>query len=644
VIKLTSEKETKQIDLNGEILNEKEEEDSFQSPGGYVGRTERYVGRTEKSEESPIHISKLTIKNFKSISEISVELPRIGIFTGPNNCGKSTILQAITLGFECLARNRDHTTRKIKKKGGSAVHELSSVPVNHPRNLWYNNRWQVPRAKRMPIEIRIEFTNGRYFTSHINLYYGALNLNVEEYSEDLKDPDKLSRLINSAPLIIPGIPGLLRHERPLHSTVMSEALQSGMSSQVLRNVLYRLKSNNPDMFEVIERAMDHHFGMELKAIKFDEKLDLEIKVPYTEKGNDFEIISAGSGLHQILQLLALLTWSKSSIVLLDEPDSHLHTSLQKKLFMFLDELSHEFDLQLLIATHSRDFLASAPIDSIIPVDITERRLKPMQSMEHLLTEFKRQGELSNLDIACLYNSKSCLFVEGASDSDILITLAEKLGSDIFFGKKQAVIFPFKGKDKMRGLPDLVEIFQSMIGTRIKWFVLRDRDALAPEVIDGLRSKLKNWKIENCHIWNRYEIENYLLDSRSITRIINSNGKSVEENDIEKLILKCCKKVLDETEPAIITENQNGYKEFVESKEFQEKGSALAVNYKRKARDSNENLISIVSGDKVLSKMFAKIQTDYGVNIRTIDIARAIQKEEMHEEVIEFFKNLSSALR
>lgn len=117
MIKLTSKKETKQIDLNGEILNEKEEEDSFQSPGGYVGRTEKYVGRTEKSEESTIHISKRTIKNFKSISEISVELPRIGIFTGPNNCGKSTILQAITLGFECLARNRDHTTRKIKRKG-----------------------------------------------------------------------------------------------------------------------------------------------------------------------------------------------------------------------------------------------------------------------------------------------------------------------------------------------------------------------------------------------------------------------------------------------------------------------------------------------------------------------------------------------
>jgi predicted ATPase len=625
----------KQIDLNGKILDEKEEEDSFQIPGGYVGRT-------EKSEGTPFHISKLTIKNFKSISEISVELPRVGILTGPNNCGKSTILQAITLGFECLARNRDFTTGKIKK-GGSSVQELSSVPVNHPRSLWYNNKWQLPRVKQIPIEIGIKFTNGTYFTSYVNFYYGFLNLNVKEYSANFKCSDELARLINSTPLIIPGIPGLLRHETPLLPAVMSEALHSGKSSQVLRNVLYSLKSN-PAMFKVIERAMNHHFGLNLREIEYDEKFGLEIKVPYAEKDNEFEIISAGSGLHQILQLVALLTWSKSSIILLDEPDSHLHTSLQKKLFMFLDDLSREFDLQLLIATHSRDFLASAPIDSIIPVDITERCLKPMQSMEHLLTEFKRQGELSNLDIACLYNSKSCLFVEGASDSDILITLAERAGSDVFSGKKQAIIFPYKGKDKMWSLPTLVDIFQDMVGTRIKWFVLRDRDALAPEIIGSLFFKLKNSKIRNYHIWNRYEIENYLLDYRPITRIMNSDTKRVDEEDVEKLILKCCEEVLDETEHTIITENQNGYKQLIEPKEFQEKGSGLAINYTRKARSSNECLISIVSGKRVLSKLFTKIQTDYGVNIRIIQIAREIQKEEIHGEVIGFFKDLSNALR
>lgn len=637
MITLASKKETKQRDLSGEILNEKEEEDAFQVPGGG-----EHFGRIEKSEGAPFQISKLTIENFKSISEISVELPRIGILTGPNNCGKSTILQAITAGFECLVRNRDPSTGKIKEKG-SAVQDLSSVPVNHPRSLWYNNKWQQPSVKHIQIKINIKFTHGTYFTSYVNSYYGAININVKEYSEDLKNPYNLARLINSSPILIPGIPGLLRHETPVYSTVMSATLQSGQTSQVLRNVLHSLRESKPRRFDVIKKAMDHHFGIELKEIEFDKKLDTEIRVPYAERENEFEIISAGSGLHQILQLVTLLTWSESSIILLDEPDAHLHTSLQKKLFMFLDDLSRKLDLQLLIATHSRDFLAAAPLDSIIPVDITERRLKPMESMEHLLTEFERQGELSNLDIACLYNSKSCLFVEGPSDSDILITLAERLDSGVFSGKKQVVIFPFKGKDKIRSLPDLVDIFQKMIGTKIKWFVLRDRDAVAPEILKALDSKLEK-KIANYHIWHRYEIENYLLDSRPITRIINSKGGEAVEKDIRDLILKCCKKVLDETESAIITENQNEYKQLIEPKEFQEKGSELAVKYKKEAESSDEGLISLVSGKKVFSKLFPQIQTTYGVNIRIIDIAREIQKNEINKEVIEFFKNLSNALR
>lgn len=633
-------KETKQIDFSGKILNEKEEEeDYFQIPGGYVGRT-------EKSEGSPFHISKLTIKNFKAISEISVELPRVGILTGPNNCGKSTILQAITIGFECSVRNINPITRKIKK-GGSSVQELSSVPVNHPKNLWHNNKWQEThpgrRVERKQIEIGIEFTNGTYFASYINFFYGFLNLNVKEYSADFKDSNELERLINSAPLLIPGIPGLLRHESPLFPSIISAALNSGKSSQVLRNLLYHLESN-PKMFTVIERAMDHHFGMKLEEIEFDENFGLEIRVPYAEKGNEFEIISAGSGLHQILQLVALLTWSESSIILLDEPDSHLHTSLQKKLFMFLEDLSRDFNLQLLIATHSRDFLASAPISSIIPVDISERCLKPMQSMEHLLTEFKRQGELSNLDIACLYNSKSCLFVEGTDDYDILITLAERLGSDIFSGEKQAIMFPFKGKDKMWSIPTLVDIFQSMIGAEIRWFLLRDRDALAPEIMEGLYSKLENLGIANHHIWNMYEIENYLLDPRPITRIINLDGKSAVEDDIEKLIIECCKKTLSEVTPTIIVENQNEYKDlFNDVRTYQTKGAEIAQKYMNFASLSNDNLKSVVPGKKVFSKLFQQIQKDYGVNIRTIQIARAIQKEEIHKEVIEFFKKLDNAL-
>lgn len=42
-------------------------------------------------------LSKLTIRNFKGIKEISIDIENISVIIGPNNCGKSTILQALKL-------------------------------------------------------------------------------------------------------------------------------------------------------------------------------------------------------------------------------------------------------------------------------------------------------------------------------------------------------------------------------------------------------------------------------------------------------------------------------------------------------------------------------------------------------------------
>lgn len=43
-------------------------------------------------------IKKLLIKNFKSVKEVTIELnPKINIFVGENDSGKSTILEALSI-------------------------------------------------------------------------------------------------------------------------------------------------------------------------------------------------------------------------------------------------------------------------------------------------------------------------------------------------------------------------------------------------------------------------------------------------------------------------------------------------------------------------------------------------------------------
>ncbi len=54
----------------------------------------------------PNHIEKLTIKNFKSIRELSLDCERINIFIGKPNAGKSNILEAISLLGMNYAKDR----------------------------------------------------------------------------------------------------------------------------------------------------------------------------------------------------------------------------------------------------------------------------------------------------------------------------------------------------------------------------------------------------------------------------------------------------------------------------------------------------------------------------------------------------------
>ena len=49
----------------------------------------------EQSKGDGLRISKLAIENFRSIEDITLDLPQVCALVGPNNAGKSNILEAL---------------------------------------------------------------------------------------------------------------------------------------------------------------------------------------------------------------------------------------------------------------------------------------------------------------------------------------------------------------------------------------------------------------------------------------------------------------------------------------------------------------------------------------------------------------------
>jgi len=61
-------------------------------------------------------LTRLQVKNFRSLADVSVELRPINVFFGPNGSGKSTLLEATRLLKDCISRDVEEAIR-IRNNG-----------------------------------------------------------------------------------------------------------------------------------------------------------------------------------------------------------------------------------------------------------------------------------------------------------------------------------------------------------------------------------------------------------------------------------------------------------------------------------------------------------------------------------------------
>src|SRR6266404_7501720 len=85
-------------------------------------------------------LTRLTIRNFKRFQNVSIELGKAVVLIGPNNCGKTTALQALALWDIGIRRWNEKRKGKSlpEKRPGVTVNrrDLFSIPVPSANLLW----------------------------------------------------------------------------------------------------------------------------------------------------------------------------------------------------------------------------------------------------------------------------------------------------------------------------------------------------------------------------------------------------------------------------------------------------------------------------------------------------------------------------
>ena len=307
---------------------------------------------------------------------------------------------------------------------------------------------------------------------------------------------------------------------------------------MLRNLLVQLKDTNPDQFARLLEILEERFGARLEAVGFDETQDEYVRADFAS-GSDVrhDLYSAGSGFIQVVQLLAFVMAQSPSIVLLDEPDAHLHSSLQRAVIEILDDIGRDEGYQVVVATHSKEIINFIDPSRLIFVRAEQSVAAPMSDEVTPLEMLKTLGAVDSVDAVALVQNRRCLFVEGPSDVSILGRFASTLGIRALTGDDRVITIPTGGADRF-GHVEQLDVFEQLIGTAIASLEIRDRDGRS----DEHRQKIVDRATRPLHILARDSIESYLLSSpviaRAVHEVAEERGREVQvtEQEMEVLLI------------------------------------------------------------------------------------------------------------
>ena len=469
-------------------------------------------------------ITKVVIHNFKRFSAETFDLDGHIVIAGPNNSGKTTLLQAIATWHLVLARWRE--LNDYQRHGGAyakapiARQAFYSVPLRAFDLLWHQ------RSSKEKIEIEVTCDTVRVPVQIISdsseqVYVRPLQSVPPEW---LKNPDNSPK-----PVFVPAMSGLGTEEPVYQMPKINQLLGQGKPGDVLRNLLVEA-NHDQDAWERLTKSIKTMFDYVLLPPNTDGP-NIVAEYQHRAGKEKYDIASAGSGFLQVLMLLTFMNSRQGTVLLLDEPDAHLHVILQDGIYNELRAAAQVNNSQLIISTHSETVINAVDPRELCALLDAPRKLANNDERATLILSL---SSLSNLDIMLAREKGHVLYVEGHTDLDLLRVWARILNHRAASFMEQPFWKPavFETRQKAGGIKaddhfkSLLLVHEAIHGVQVT-----DRDG--NENIPDKKVAFDGKFLKLC--WNRYEIESYLVHPDVLARFVAETvGSTAELADIASM--------------------------------------------------------------------------------------------------------------
>lgn len=300
------------------------------------------------------HFKNIKIEKYKLFENFEIkDLNRINIFSGTNNVGKSSLLEAIYLLTKQNNMQSFFEITKLRNK----LDSLNTVYLNN----------------YMKEDIKISGVFNKVNTSiDIKKVRGGQDV-------DKKDDYLISYQLDSC----------------IAGTSLSSITHTFEYSQLQRfyekiEVLCSSAFKSPYFFSKNELFNTHSKNVELKSFQsivefLQEFIDGNInEIDLTEhdevkrflvdsdsfRGESVDITSYGEGLQRIFEIALSFAYCKNGVLLIDELETAVHYSLLINFTKFIQELAEKFNVQVFVTTHSKECISAFMKNDVLNEEVS----------------------------------------------------------------------------------------------------------------------------------------------------------------------------------------------------------------------------------------------------------------------------------
>lgn len=520
-----------------------------------------------------MRIRTLELQNFRNIRHLHLdEIPALVVLAGPNGSGKSAVFDAIRLFKETIGGY------SVQNPGSTMVHQLLQTigPVIRVGEAAASIKCEVGLS--VPERERIALPQ-----FHSGLLQGTVEIvrlpsgPAEQASFTLGSVDGgyLQRLLSHIDPDAVGT-GVIDYIPPDRKFSVNPVVSLSFGPGSVEADLQRLVVNASDKFGSLTQdlvmmrlidSLEAEAGVSSPALYIDgireifhhflpdkEFLDIEISRNFSElprllvrsHGAIHDINLLSSGEREILMTYAHLEKLRltDSIVLFDEPELHLHPTLERRVIAHLLRLIARADNQIWLVTHSEEIIGAtdyehlfamtgAPDRAVVPVRDRAARLELLQGL--------------GADIGLQLVSPRILFLEGTTDAEILPLFFDSIPAGVSLvstGGKGTLMR--LNEAAMRLLED------ALVDGQV--FFVRDRDIEDDStVLDSLARQYKG----HFFTWDSYHIENYLLDPAAISSVVKDDPDihlTWSPNHVEDVL----RRIADDQKDTVLARRLEGF--------------------------------------------------------------------------------------